>query len=49
MTVVVGTRHWNRLSVVLRTQLVAQVVRIQRDYAFESSGCLQLRSEVETR
>lgn len=46
-TLVVGTPHLNKWSVVLRSQLAVQVVRIQQECAFESSGCLQLRREVE--
>ena len=46
MKVVVEMPRWDRWSVVPRIPLVVQVVRIQQDCAFESSGCLQLRSEV---
>lgn len=47
MEFVVEKPHWNKWSVVLRTLLAVQVVRIQQECAFESSGCLQLRREVE--
>lgn len=49
MELVVETPHWNKWSVVLRTQLAVPVVRIQQECAFESSGCLQLRREVENQ